>query len=253
MKMKSKDSSAKSKVAQASKPERLFIFNDVVKHVGITQAAIISDLYFWFSRQTHPWRTYQNWADWLCVDKRTVARQVKTIDKKVDAINRERTRYSGGLGAYKFSPTKHENSKYLLSLYERLLNNQYSDNDIGSLDQDFVKKPKFQMVYVDSIKTLGGLMPAYIINSLAWYAANLGSDTVSYQSMSALATRLNIDRVTLIRNVELMERKGFLFKTMEGKRLSFELMNEAYEVQNDFFNWLEVVREKRIESFNQCF
>lgn len=242
----------KKTIAQASKPERLFLFNDLIGRVGLVQAAILSDLYFWFSKDIEPWRTYENWSSWLCVNRRTIARQVDLLESNTVTIKRKRTRLrGGGLGAYKFSPTEHENSKYSSSLYNGLFTNEFSTNDLGSLERDKVSKPKFQMLYVDSIESLGGLTSAYIVNSLAWTAVNLDEEVIQYYSISSLAKRLNIGRITLKRNLDKLEEQGLVSLEFDGRKIAIELLKDAYQVQEDFLVWLEDVREKRIEAFNQ--
>lgn len=238
--------------AQAKKPNRLFLFNDLISRVGLVQAAILGDLYFWFSKDIEPWRTYENWSSWLCVNRRTIARQVDLLVNKTSAVTRKRTRLaSGGLGAYRFSPTKHGNSEYVSSLYNGLSANKYSTNDLGGLERDKVLKPKFQMVYVDSIESLGGLTSAYIVNSLAWTAANLDGDSINYYSISFLAKRLNIERNALKRNLDKLKGSGLISMEFRGRQITIELLNEAYEVQENFDNWIEEVREKRVEAFDQ--
>ena len=238
--------------AQASRPEHLFLFNDLVGSVGLVKAAILSDIYYWLAQGKEPWRTYENWSSWLCVNRKTIARNVDQL-VSIETISRKRTRlFNGGLGAYQFSLTKHENSKYVLGLHKGFFANEYSSNDLGSMEKGKVSKPKFQMVQVDSIEKLGDLTLAYIVNGLAWTAASLEAEAVNYYSISFLAKRLNLERKTLKRNLDSLEERGLLNMKFNGRQVSIELFNEANEVQENHYGWSEGVREKRIEGFDGC-
>lgn len=243
----------KKTIAQASKPDRLFLFNGLISSIGLVKAAILSDLYFWFSKDIEPWRTYENWSNWLCVNRRTIARQVDLLESNTGTIKRKRTRLrGGGLGAYQFLPTEHENSKYVSNLYNGLFTNEFSTNDLGSMERDKASKPKFQMVYVDSIESLGGLTSAYIVNSLAWTAANLDGNSINYDSISFLAKRLHLERKTVKRSLDKLNENGLVNMEFSGRKVAIELINEAYQVQENFDCWIDEVREKRIEAFNEC-
>jgi DNA-binding MarR family transcriptional regulator len=239
--------------AQASRPVHLFLSNDLVKAVGLVEAAILADLNYWFIQGKNPWRTYQNWAEWLGVSVKTIGKHIKSLTEK-SFLNKERTRLSGGgLGAYKYSKSTHENSKFAYQTYKDIFNNKHSSNDLGSIDQDYVNNPKFQLVQLDSISALGDLTLAYIINSLAWFAASLETYRIEYSSISSLATRLNIRRNTLTRCLDKLERNKALVMTSEGWKIQIELLNEGKKVQEDFFIWLSGVQEKRLHAFVQGF
>ena len=242
-----------SSKAQANRPVHLFLSSDLVKAVGLVEAAILADLNYWFVHGDNPWRTYQNWAEWFSVSEKTIGKHIKSLTEK-GLLNKKRTRLSrGGLGAYQYSKSTHENSKFAYQIYKGIFNNKYSNNDLGSIDKDYVNNPKFQLVQLDSISTFGGLTLAYIINSLAWFAASLDSYEVQYNSTSSLASRLNIKRNTLTRGLDRLERNKTLMLTNKGWKIKIELLNEGKNVQNDFFIWLDDIRKKRLDVFEQRF
>lgn len=237
--------------AQANTPDRLFLYGDLVGKLGLVQAAIISDLYFWFVKGEQPWRTYQNWADWLGVSTKTIARQVEDLTNDVKAVNRKRTQLSnGGKGAYKFSLSNSKNSKYLYKIYSELASNKHSTNDLGSLDGEEIYTPNYQMVYVESIGKLGGLELAYVVNSLAWSTANYIDN---YTSISYLADRLNLNRTSLKRYLGKLEDLGLLAIKSDGRRLSIALKGDAKSVENDFYIWCENMRDQRLTLLNESF
>lgn len=234
--------------AQANTPDRLFLYGGLVSRFGLVQAAIISDLYFWFAKGVQPWRTYQNWADWLSVSTKTIARQVEQLANKAEVVNRTRTRLKGGgLGAYQFSLANSEESKYIYKLYSELTTNKHSTNDLGSLDGECIGAPSYQMVYVESISRLGGLELAYVVNCLAWSSANYIDH---YSSVSYLATRFSLNRKSLTRYLAKLEALNLIALKNDEDRVFITLKGEALQVEKDFYEWNEAIRECRAISLN---
>lgn len=234
--------------AQAKIPDRLFLYGELVDELGVIQAAILSDLYFWFVKGEQPWRTYQNWSDWLGVSTKTIARQVERLVNSTEAINRKRTILSsGGKGAYKFSLSNTKKSKYIFQLYSELASNKHSTNDLGSIDGESISSPNYQMVYVNSIGKFGGLELAYVVNCLAWNSANCIDN---YSSISYLAERLNLNRTSLKRYLNGLNDLGLLSLNSDGRRVFVTLEGEANQVAKDFFEWNEAIREERMTIAN---
>jgi hypothetical protein len=234
------------KLPRASKsirPEKIFLFDQVVQKFGVLEAAITADLYYWIFKVEKPWKVVSDYAGWFGVNEKTVRINInKLASNKFFKMSRTRMR-SGSYGANQFTKSNSINSKALFNLYVSLFNNGFDSGDFGEFDPnepDYKENPKFQLLFMDTIKEAADIKAAYLLDRISWALNARCQDSLYFSSKSHFARWSNMDRKTSERKLTYLEQKGLI----EFEFINNQLVVYTYEESSHFTRFSEFMEEK---------
>lgn len=239
--------------AASTRPDKIFLLDKIVQEHSVLDAAIAGELYYWIAKGEKPWRIVSDYAQWFNVNEKTIRLNIQNLGlDKFFKITRTRMR-SGSFGANQFSTTQSCNGKALNGLYISLLNNNFDSKDFGEFDPDepnYKEIPRFQLLYLDTIKEVGDLKAAYLLDRICWASNARRSDSLYFRSKAHFARWSNMDRKTAIRKLNFLEENGQL----ECDEIHAQLVVRVYEVSpafSRFCDFMENTSESRIEALNE--
>ena len=231
------------KASKSTRPDKIFLLDQVVEKFSVLEAAIAGDLYYWIAKGEQPWRVVSDYSTWFEVNEKTIRLKIKNMDSaKFFNVTRTRMR-SGSYGANKFSKSNSNSSKALFNGYTSLLNNEFEGKDFGEFDPNepsYKEIPRFQMLFLETIHEVGDLKAAYLLDRICWAMNTRGQSSLYFRSVSHFAEWSNLDRKTAQRKLEYLETAGLL----ESETTQTELVINAYEESPAFFRFSTYIEDK---------
>ena len=235
------------KASLSTRPEKIFLLDQVVEKFSVLDAAIAGELYYWIAKGEQPWRVVSDYATWFLVNEKTIRLNIKNLDAaKFFKVTRTRMR-SGSYGANKFGKSNSGNSKALLNEYLALLNNNFESKDFGEFDPDepaFKEIPKFQLLFIKTIQEVGDLKAAYIFDRICWALNTKCQESLYFRSLSHFAKWSNMDRKTAQRKLDYLAAHKHVETEMTQGRLTVTAYEESLAYCR-FSNFIEEKEEAR--------
>lgn len=195
-----------------TRPEKIFLCDQVIQYTSILDAAIIGDLYYWIAKGKKPWRKASDYENLFCVNEKTIRNRFTSLTSEYRYLNRKRPRLdNGGYGAYQFSSNNTGNSKALVSIYQGILNNSDIKHDFGDFDPsdtDYREIPRTQLLLVCSIEQTNCIKSAYLLDRLCWAMVSRCQDELYLSNKAHLARWSGIKYKTAFRLIERLKKLG---------------------------------------------
>lgn len=221
-----------------TRPEKIFLLDQVVQNFGVLEAAIVGDLYFWIAKGSKPWRLVEDYSELFMLNEKTIREKMKVMFEQHQLFYRKRTRMNEGyLGAYQYWAGKSGNSQTLLSIYVDLLNNEHHTNDFGRFEEGYSEIPAFQMLTTEAIEQTGNVKSAYLLCRLAWaQSANCQKELYfnskrHFTAWTNLGSRTAYRHLVKLRQLEALtikEEKNCLSVSVNQENSTLEYM-ESYQ------------------------
>lgn len=195
-----------------TRPEKIFLCDQVIQYTSILDAAIIGDLYYWIAKGKKPWRKASDYENLFRVNEKTIRNRFNSLTNEYRYLNRKRPRLdNGGFGAYQFSSNTTDNSKALLTIYQGILNNSDIKQDYGEFDPydtNYREIPHTQLLLITSIEQTRCIKSAYILDRLCWAMVKRGQDELYFSNKAHLARWSSIKYKTAFRLIERLKKLG---------------------------------------------
>lgn len=238
------------KATRSTRPEKIFMLDQVVQGYGILQAAITGELYFWIAKNNKPWRVMSDYAQWFGVSEKTIRRNVDNLVAE-KFFRKSRTRLGQGqFGANQFTKLSSNNSETLVAYYQSLIANTFDSNDFGDYDHDgseYRDIPEFQMLFIDTIHEVGDIKAAYLLDRICW-GGNANAGAMAFRSDPHFARWANMDRKTAERKLKQLQRQNLVMTATKSNHLFVQAnqSSRAFERHQDFMTNKEELRSAGI-------
>lgn len=195
-----------------TRPEKIFLCDQVIQYTSILDAAIIGDLYYWIAKGKKPWRKASDYENLFRVNEKTIRNRFNSLTNEYRYLNRKRPRLdNGGFGAYQFSSNNTSNSKTLVSIYQGILNNSDINHDFGDFDPsetDYREIPRTQLLLTSSIEQTNCIKSAYLLDRICWAMVSRCQGELYFSNKAHLARWSSIKYKTAFRLIESLKTLG---------------------------------------------
>lgn len=231
------------------KPKKIFIYQGAVSKYGLLNAAIIGELFYWFSIGKNKfYRRAKDHAEIFHCSRSAISNHHKQLyDAGVIERSRPYSKKHGGRLAYDYTIKDSQEARLLLSQYKFLLNkaSDKGTSDFGQPNfesndsQTAVIRPWMATVFTSVIDEIQDLTTAYLYSRLAWLSNNADyQGGATFNNKKALAEWAILQRATTDRHLRKLEALNLIEVIVypdHAINIRFNINASLYKTYQDYF------------------